>query len=1156
MLRALIRTAGVMLLCGCNAAFDYPESKAESTPARCTNATDDDFDGDIDCDDPDCDGFCLEQDTRRCADGRDNDGDGLTDGLDPRCWSLAGPASVRCVTTGPVDFEERFDGVLSDTRWLQLGEGVVELSASTDRPDRLDKTLAVLATEHSESVGLTSRVLFDGNWQAFDLGFQALVGGGAGLRVALVPAALTSEDGSPLEDAMDEALGVDLRPDGAVVLLVDGIDHRAGSFVRGSWQDVRLRKRGPSLEVVVGGKRQLALDIGGRPASRLVILADPVDGGSSRIDDLFVRLAGKAPCGVRTPQIPLCSACELDESLYGRNVGWSVSVARSTTGAYCALTADGEAGLPYATGARSWRSATARQWEPGGELVAGAEGEAWVGVSVAGDFDGGFLAAVETETLEGPALHLLASPDCVEWTATGVLALPAGAHSPSYLVPGVTSPLEIYFALDSVGEHGPSLWRFRSEDGQTFHSEEAPVSVLPADPSLAPPYSIRRAGPRDVVLIHRISPEEGELGLGLWVAADDALTTWLKSSTHPIVEPAISRHGADGQGMVSGTLFWDETGGFLLYGGLGSPLWELHRSERTDLLTVSAAALVPAGHDSTVPPFTPPTASPSVPGGCGDGVCDEVESCSTCSGDCGVCEGELLLFDTFQDAAPWQGTDSADPSVYVSSLAERVNLRPGAPSWLTRSLPSPLVGDFELSFDAQWVLPQGASEEDRCTALVGVASGAAGTSVTEGVFAQLDQQLVCEPQRPAFSAIARVGSSRYAALSVDTPKRQCQQRLLGYREAWHHVVLRRRGGDVSVAISAASQCAQDEEATASYAGPLGTLDRLAVGWGPTAWTDGCSIASAGLSIDNISLRSLPCSEQSVVCPDAETGEDVCVDVTSTPEHCGACNAALEEGERCVDGEASCAGEICPVGDAGVVVCTDTETSGKHCGACGRAVGALEVCQRGRPVAVMVPLPDGNAIDATEVTNEQYEAWLSSDPLIANQPEECGWNDSFTPGCGWQPGEMPDTPVTCVDWCDARAYCADVGKRLCETKTWGKACSGEAGNSYPYGDEYDPLACNGVDNKLASSQMLCAPLTPVASLAQCQSSEVGYEGVFDLSGNAGEWLDVCAGASGAFDACFTAGGSTCSPEDALACARTSTRSRNTTTTEVGIRCCSL
>ena len=70
-------------------------------------------------------------------------------------------------------------------------------------------------------------------------------------------------------------------------------------------------------------------------------------------------------------------------------------------------------------------------------------------------------------------------------------------------------------------------------------------------------------------------------------------------------------------------------------------------------------------------------------------------------------------------------------------------------------------------------------------------------------------------------------------------------------------------------------------------------------------------------------------------------------------------------------------------------------------------------------------------------------------------------------------------MVCVDWCDARAYCAGVRKRLCgkigrgtnattdyanaATSEWYRACSSSGVNAYPYGNTRDASACNGYDH---------------------------------------------------------------------------------------------
>lgn len=62
----------------------------------CTNGIDDDGDGLIDCDDPDCGGVgtCPEI---QCSDGIDNDGDGLVDCLDSDCDSDVAYNPTNCI---------------------------------------------------------------------------------------------------------------------------------------------------------------------------------------------------------------------------------------------------------------------------------------------------------------------------------------------------------------------------------------------------------------------------------------------------------------------------------------------------------------------------------------------------------------------------------------------------------------------------------------------------------------------------------------------------------------------------------------------------------------------------------------------------------------------------------------------------------------------------------------------------------------------------------------------------------------------------------------------------------------------------------------------------------------------------------------------------
>jgi sulfatase modifying factor 1 len=147
----------------------------------------------------------------------------------------------------------------------------------------------------------------------------------------------------------------------------------------------------------------------------------------------------------------------------------------------------------------------------------------------------------------------------------------------------------------------------------------------------------------------------------------------------------------------------------------------------------------------------------------------------------------------------------------------------------------------------------------------------------------------------------------------------------------------------------------------------------------------------------------------------------------------------------------------------------------------------------------------------------------------------------------------------VDWCDARAYCAGVGKRLCgkigggsnatadnanaAKSQWYNACSSGGVNAYPYGNTRDGSACNAYDHGTGE--------LPVGSLSTCQSSIMGYEGVFDMSGNVYEWEDSCDNTLESGD-CLLGGGSIVGMTN---CDYKIGSPPATTFDDNGIRCCS-
>ncbi len=211
-------------------------------------------------------------------------------------------------------------------------------------------------------------------------------------------------------------------------------------------------------------------------------------------------------------------------------------------------------------------------------------------------------------------------------------------------------------------------------------------------------------------------------------------------------------------------------------------------------------------------------------------------------------------------------------------------------------------------------------------------------------------------------------------------------------------------------------------------------------------------------------------------------------------------------------------------------------------------------------AKMVQLPAGFSIDSTEVTRAQYAAWLATKPT-GGQPPECSWNNDFTPGCDWPPGDKGDHPVVCVDWCDANAYCQGVGKRLCgaigggpevdgeasdaSKSEWFNACSSAGAHPYPYGDTYDETLCVGAHHDLDGPDAV--------QHDGCQSSVPGFEGVFDLSGNVSEWVNSC-GDSADGRKCAERGGDFALEGAGLDCRSVLYDSPTFRAQMIGFRCC--
>jgi hypothetical protein len=145
-----------------------------------------------------------------------------------------------------------------------------------------------------------------------------------------------------------------------------------------------------------------------------------------------------------------------------------------------------------------------------------------------------------------------------------------------------------------------------------------------------------------------------------------------------------------------------------------------------------------------------------------------------------------------------------------------------------------------------------------------------------------------------------------------------------------------------------------------------------------------------------------------------------------------------------------------------------------------------------------------------------------------------------------PNQRGRHPLTNVTWHEAVAACEGVGKRLCTADEWERACRNNSdikpqdGRQYPYGDEFDAIRCNVLDNPRSRN----AP-SKAGAFRDC----AGSLSIFDMSGNVSEWVassyDTQAPAYGGF---YQSG-----PDDST-CGSHLMLEKDTEYLYVGFRCC--
>ncbi len=239
-------------------------------------------------------------------------------------------------------------------------------------------------------------------------------------------------------------------------------------------------------------------------------------------------------------------------------------------------------------------------------------------------------------------------------------------------------------------------------------------------------------------------------------------------------------------------------------------------------------------------------------------------------------------------------------------------------------------------------------------------------------------------------------------------------------------------------------------------------------------------------------------------------------------------------------------------------------------------GHDEVCGNALkgPFMVRVPLPDGGSfcIDSVEVSNTQYWAFVQAAVPFSQQPAICAWNDSYSQGYGdWLPAD--NLPAVLMDWCDARAYCAWAGKRLCGKiggghipvasppdmdevdplgEEWAYACTAGGTRVFPYGDVYEKTGCVTLDYASDPAYLDSEiRLRPSREAKKCQG---GFPGLYDMGGNASEWIDESYEETGKNDDVIMFGADYGSGESDAKCIYRESATRDDRNGGTGIRCC--
>ncbi|MGY8905263.1 MAG: formylglycine-generating enzyme family protein [Burkholderiales bacterium] len=217
--------------------------------------------------------------------------------------------------------------------------------------------------------------------------------------------------------------------------------------------------------------------------------------------------------------------------------------------------------------------------------------------------------------------------------------------------------------------------------------------------------------------------------------------------------------------------------------------------------------------------------------------------------------------------------------------------------------------------------------------------------------------------------------------------------------------------------------------------------------------------------------------------------------------------------------------------------------------------------------VIAPAPQGFAIDRHEVSIGEFARFVAATQTVTSA-ERAGGGSTYENGWeqrkGWHwrapfgTAGSAGEPAVHITHAEAQGYCQWAGKRLPTDAEWGQAAYTErranppagftSGTRYPFPTGHSPRGANCLGDCGNAKTVAHAVTSRGRGHAEAGATPAGVNGLFDMGGNAWEWVD-----SGAGSQQRTRGGSWWYGADAMRDEHNQSKPADTAVVYIGFRC---